>query len=241
MSVPDPDFPLRVGRVVAPLRSQALAILRGAILDFHYEPGRHLYERELMADLGVSRTTIREALRELSAEGLVASDPQGGVVVVTPSVKEASDVYEVRSALESMAVRQFAERATDAQIAALRGALDLFERQAGAGGDFRVLLQSKDVAYDVVVDGIDNGTIGAIQSGLRARVRALDAASLSRPGRPLRELEELRLIVQAVERRDPESAEQACVDHLTLASECGLAALAGISAAPVTPDPGLAG
>jgi DNA-binding GntR family transcriptional regulator len=220
-----PERSLKVGRVAAPLRSQALEILRAAILDFHYEPGRRLLERGLMDDLGVSRTTIREVLRELGAEGLVESLPQGGVVVVTPSVKLAREVYEVRAALEALAVRSFAERASDAQVAALRDALTVFERAAGEGGDFLALLRSKEQAYDIVLAGAGNESVESIQKGLRARLRALDAASLSTPGRPLAELAELRLIVQAVERRDPEAAAQATVAHVTLASEAGLAAL----------------
>jgi DNA-binding GntR family transcriptional regulator len=230
---------LRVGRVAAPLRSQALEVVRSAILDFHYEPGRRLFERELMEDLGVSRTTIREVLRELGAEGLVESLPQGGVMVVTPSVKQAREVYEVRAALEALAVRYFAERATDAQVVALRDALSVFERAAGDGGDFLAMLRSKEEAYDIVLEGAGNGPVESIQKGLRARVRALDAASLSRPGRPLAELAELRLIVQAIERRDPDGAAQATAEHVALASEAGLATLsAGAGASDIVPKDG---
>ena len=222
-----PKRSLRVGRVAAPLRSQALEIVRAAILDFHYEPGRRLLERELMEDLGVSRTTIREVLRELGAEGLVESLPQGGVTVVTPSLKQAREVYEVRAALEALAVRYFAERATDAQVAELRDALTVFERAVGGSGGLLALLRSKEDAYDIVLVGAENGSVESIQKGLRARVRALDAASLSVPGRPLAEVAELRLIVQAIERRDPDAAAQATTHHIALASEAGLAALSG--------------
>jgi DNA-binding GntR family transcriptional regulator len=222
-----PERSLRVGRVAAPLRSQALEIVRTAILDFHYEPGRRLLERELMEDLGVSRTTIREVLRELGAEGLVVSLPHGGVTVVTPSLKQAREVYEVRAALEALAVRYFAERATDARVAELRNALAAFERAAGDGGDLLALMRSKEDAHDIVLAGAGNESVESIQKGLRARVRALDAASLSIPGRPLAEVAELRLIVQAIERRDPDGAAQATADHVALASEAGLAALSG--------------
>ena len=131
---------MRVGRVAAPLRSQALVVLRQAILDFHYEPGRRLVERELMADLAVSRTTIREVLRELEAEGLVTSVPRRGMIVASPSLQEAREVYEVRHALEELAMRAFIERASDAQVAGLRVAPDAFERAAGGGGDLGALL-----------------------------------------------------------------------------------------------------
>jgi DNA-binding GntR family transcriptional regulator len=225
---------LRVGRVAAPLRAQALEVLRTAVLDFHYEPGRRLLERELMEDLGVSRTTIREVLRELEGEGLIESLPHGGVVVVTPTPKQARELYELRGALESLLVRRFAVHAAGAQVAALRAALTAFEDAAGVGGDFRALLRSKDDAYDVVMEGAGNGAATTIQRGLRARARALDAVSLSQPGRPLAELAELRLIVQAVERRDPQAAARAAQAHVELATASGLAALAR---SPAAADP----
>ena len=64
---------LRVGRVAAPLREQVVDVLREAILDFRLKPGQRLIERELIEQIGVSRTTIREVLRQLAAEGPPAS------------------------------------------------------------------------------------------------------------------------------------------------------------------------
>ena len=87
---------MRVGRVAAPLRDQVLELVRGAILDFRYKPGQRLIERELIEQIGVSRTTIREVLRELDAEGLVTTIPQKGAIVVVPTAEEAADLYDVR-------------------------------------------------------------------------------------------------------------------------------------------------
>src|SRR6478735_9922967 len=112
LSTPGGDS-LRVGRVAAPLREQVLDVLRQAILDFRLKPGQRLIERELIEQTGVSRTTIREVLRQLAAEGLVTTIPQKGTVVASPSVERAAELYEVRAVLEGMAARQFAERATD--------------------------------------------------------------------------------------------------------------------------------
>jgi DNA-binding GntR family transcriptional regulator len=222
---PGGERSLRVDRVAAPLRSQALIVLRQAILDFHYKPGQRLIERELMEDLGVSRTTIREVLRELGSEGLVTSIPQRGLIVASPSLKEATEVYEVRRSLEELAMRAFIEKASNEQVARLRAALVAFENETGEGGDFRALLRSKDDAYEVVLEGGDNDAVRTITEGLRARVRALDAASLAVPGRPATELGELRLIVQAAERRDVDAAVAAVHAHVDAASAAGLAAL----------------
>ena len=77
-----------VGRIAAPLREQVIAALRQAILDFNLKPGQRLVERELIEQLGVSRTTVREALRELTSEGLVTA-PEG------TTLEEALGVFEV--------------------------------------------------------------------------------------------------------------------------------------------------
>src|SRR4051794_1390771 len=85
----DGDDSIRVvRRVAAPLREQSLDVLRDAILDFRLRPGQRLVERDLIERMGVSRTTVREVLRELAAEGLVMTIPQKGAVVVSTTPDE---------------------------------------------------------------------------------------------------------------------------------------------------------
>ena len=94
---------LRVERAPAPIRSRVLDNLRQAILERKLAPGQRLIERELVELTGVSRTSIREALRELAAEGLVTTIPNKGTVVATVTAEEARQLYQVRSALEGLA------------------------------------------------------------------------------------------------------------------------------------------
>src|ERR1700730_10311746 len=94
------ELSVPVERVAAPLRDQVLDGLRQAIVEQRLPPGQRLIERELVEQIGVSRTTIREVLRQLTAEGLVTTIPQKGAVVAAPSPEEAADLYEVRAALE---------------------------------------------------------------------------------------------------------------------------------------------
>src|SRR3984893_14605624 len=203
---PAPDTSMRVGRVAAPLRDQVLDIVRGAILDFRYKPGQRLIERELIEQIGVSRTTIREVLRELDAEGLVTTIPQKGAIVVIPTAEEAADLYDVRGSLEALAARRFVDRASDEQVAALRQAVEEFGRVVADGGDTRALLHAKDAIYDVLLDGAESRAIRSILAGLQARVRMLRAASLSQPGRPQRSAEEMRQLCDAVEAREGAAA-----------------------------------
>jgi len=224
------DLSLQVGRVAAPLRAQVLDIIRGAILDFRYKPGQRLIERELIEQIGVSRTTIREVLRELDAEGLVATIPQKGAVVVIPTTEEATDLYDVRGALEALAARRFVDRATDRQIADLGQEVENFDRVVTAGADIRTLLHAKDAIYKVLLDGADSQAIRSILSGLQARVRMLRAASLSQPGRPQRSVEEMRRLLRAVQARDGDAAAEACVTHIKQAATTGIEAVEASSA-----------
>jgi DNA-binding GntR family transcriptional regulator len=224
---------MRVGRVAAPLREQVLELLREAILDFRLKPGQRLIERELIDQIGVSRTTIREVLRELAAEGLVATIPQKGAVVVVPSAEEAAEIYEVRAALEALAARRFVERADDARVRELRAAFDDFARVGKrTPDDIRALLAAKDRLYGVLLDGAGNSAIRSILGGLQARVRLLRATSLSQPGRAARSVDEMRAVIEAIEARDAEAAARACAAHVGEAASVGLAAGEPASAAP---------
>jgi DNA-binding GntR family transcriptional regulator len=222
---------MRVARVAAPVREQVLDVVRQAILDFRYKPGQRLIERELIEQIGVSRTTIREVLRELDAEGLVTTVPQKGVVVVIPTPEEAADIYEVREPLEALAARRFVERASEEQIAALVAALDAFETVVRRGADIQTVLRAGDEIYDVLLAGAGSKAIRSILGSLRARIRMLWAASLSQPDRPQQVVEEMRSLVSAVQKRDAEAAAAAAVLHVQRAAKIGIEAVA------VRPDP----
>jgi GntR family transcriptional regulator, trigonelline degradation regulator len=226
----DQSLSLGVQRVAAPLREQVLDLLRQAIVEHRLKPGQRLIERELVEQIGVSRTTIREVLRQLAAEGLVATIPQRGAVVAVPTDEEAAELYEVRAALEALAARRFVEHASDSQVAALRTAFGEVEEVMSAGddADTRAMLQAKDRFYDILLKGAGNREIHAILSSLTARVSVLRATSMNRPGRAVESLEELRAIVEAVEARDAEGAARACARHVEMAARSGQAA----SAAP---------
>ncbi len=221
---------LGVQRVAAPLREQVLDLLRQAIVEHRLKPGQRLIERELVEQIGVSRTTIREVLRQLAAEGLVATIPQRGAVVAVPTAEEAAELYEVRAALESLAARRFVEHASGSQVEALRAAFAEVERVMSAGDDADTLamLKAKDLFYDVLLKGSGNRSIHSILSGLTARVSVLRATSMSQPGRAGESVGEIRAIVEAVERGDADAAARACEHHVEMAAKAGQAG----SAAP---------
>jgi DNA-binding GntR family transcriptional regulator len=239
MSRPDGDTAgpfsgIHIGRVAAPLREQVLEGLRNAILGFDLKPGQRLVERELIEQIGVSRTTIREVLRELTAEGLVVVIPQKGAVVYSPAPQEAEDLYAVRGALEALAVQRFIERAGEDKFVELRATLAGIESACVEGGDIRAMLRAKDDLYSVLLDGASSPTIQRILVGVQARVRVLRATSLSQPGRPPRVAAEMRALVAAIAERDVKSAIRFCTEHLNNAAATGITAL-GTDAAAGSP------
>lgn len=210
---------------VSLLREQVSDLLRQAIVDMRLAPGQRLIERELVQSLGVSRATVREAIRQLAAEGLVTTIPQRGAVVAVPTLKEAEELYEIRAMLEGLAGRQFVERASEAQLKALRRAHDGIRRVATSTGETAAMLQAKDRFYDALFAGAANETIREVLGGLQARITVLRAASMSQPGRVRSTMEEIGRIVEAIEARDAAAAEQACADHVRSAGRVVFEAL----------------
>jgi DNA-binding GntR family transcriptional regulator len=213
---------LKVERTPSPVRAQVVDNLRQAIIDRKLAPGQRLIERELIELTGVSRTSVREALRELAAEGLVRVVPNQGMIVNALSVEEARQLYQIRSALEGLAGRLFVENATEADRKALERAFNRVEKLAQSGSS---ILTAKDKFYDVLFSGGGNLSLRAVVESLHARVSLQRSLSLSVAGRSLSSAEELRAILVAVLAGDADAAAAACSRHVEEAGRIGVQAL----------------
>lgn len=200
-----------------PVREQTVVILRDAILNFELRPGQRLVEREFINWLGISRTTFREALRQLSTEGLVTVVAKKGARVTVLSIKEASDLYELRAALETLIVTRFVERATDEEIATLERVIVDFDLATRRTNDTLELLNAKDQFYRVLLTGARSDVLSEIHSGIKARMRTLCTRSLSRQGRPEEAVMELRAVTEAIMRRDAVMAARLNAQHVQAA------------------------
>lgn len=110
------------------LAEQIARQLRRDILRGKLPPGTSLKERDNAAEMGVSRTPMREAIRILAQEGLVILRPARSPIVAQPSIKEISDQVEVLLALEKLSAELACKNATDAEIDALAGTLDYMDK-----------------------------------------------------------------------------------------------------------------
>lgn len=215
---------LRVEPEKITVRRKVGDALRTAILEGRFEPGERLIERELCALTGVSRTSVREALRHLESEGLVRSVPNKGPVVAELTLDEARQIYEVREALEPLTASLFAERASEAELKALRDAIGRLE-VAFSRADMRQIVFETAKLYDVILGGCRNDVIATIIRGLQARVTFLRSTSMSNPGRSPKSLKEMQDICNAIAKRDGPSAKNFSEIHIRRAAESALAVL----------------
>lgn len=213
------DF--QIPRHAATLRALVEDRLRLAILTGHFGAGQRLVERELCELFGVGRTSIREGLRQLEAEGLVTTVPHKGPTVSTVDYEDAEQLYAVRALLESFAGQQFAERGSAADMQKLGEAVTLIET-AAANLDQGKLLFAKTNFYAVLMEGCGNVFIRQMLSLLHNRVNLLRSTSMMQPGRLPSSLAEIREIHDAVRARDGARASAACRHHVEMAARAAL-------------------
>lgn len=215
---------LQVHRHPATLRLLVEEKLRMAIAAGHFRPGQRLVERELCALLGVGRTSVREAIRQLEAEGLLVSVPHRGPEVRRITLDEARQLYAFRALLEGHAGEQFARSGTEEERARLGAAIDAFA-EAAASGDQARLIATKAQFYDVLTSGGRNVFVSESLRNLHTRITLLRATSMNQPGRLADSLAELRAIEAAIRARAVEAAGAACRFHVEQAARVALAVL----------------
>lgn len=203
------------------LRQKVENAVRQAITSGVYAPGERLIERELCEGLGVSRASVREALRRLEAEKLVQIVPHRGPVVAAISVEEARQLYALRAVLEGYAAREFAGHASEGAIEDFAAAASAL-REAAGSGETEQVLQAKSRLYDVMLGHCGNDLVCEILRGMHSRINLLRATSLMSPERLPRSLAEIDGLTDAFRRRDAAEAERLANLHVTNACEVAL-------------------
>jgi DNA-binding GntR family transcriptional regulator len=206
------------------LRHQVENAIRQAIMSGRLAPGARLIERELCETLGVSRTSIREALRRLEAEKLVRSVPHKGPVVAILSKGEATELYAIRGLLEGFAAGEFTRIADNAAITQF-GEKAKALRALALTQDQTSILKAKTELYDVLLDNCGNGLLKEILTSLYSRVNLLRATSMVRPDRLPTSLREIDKLFKALKARDASAAEAAARLHVSNAEKAAMRVL----------------
>ncbi|GEK79540.1 GntR family transcriptional regulator [Agrococcus baldri] len=210
-------------RRAAPLREQAVEALRASIVRGELAPGARITEKSLELRLGVSRTVVREALRQLESERLVHIQPGSGPVVAELTTDEARQLYEVRAALEATAARLAARHGDARQIRALQAAFARIGEQPPSSLDEQLAI--KNAFYDALIAASRNQIIGEQLANVQARISQLRAVTLSAPNRQPAMRAELGAVVDAIARGDADAAYDHSVAHVMAASAIALAHL----------------
>ncbi|MBA2963527.1 MULTISPECIES: GntR family transcriptional regulator [Ramlibacter] len=228
MNAPTRDW-LKIDDGPVTLRALIVQKLRMAITRGHFSPGDRLIERELCERLDVSRASVREAFRQLEAEGLVEVVTYRGPVVRTISQQEAGELYDLRAGVEALCARYFAERGTDAETLALERAAEALG-VALRRGDRERVFEAKSTYYEIFTDGCHSASVKATAMQLIARLSYLWSTSLQVAGRADQGSAELKAVAGAIRQRDPAAAEEAARTYVMHARATGLAAMAAQAA-----------
>lgn len=206
-----------IGAAHRPLRDVALDAIRQRILSGDHPPGSRLVEDRLASELGVSRNPVREALRVLEAEGYVEMIPRRGAIVAAMSPEEASEIFEVRMALEALAARLAARNAVDGDGKVL-ARLITTSRRALERRDVAALSTLNTRFHEDVLRLAKNGYLKDVMVPLRGRMQWIfsHTAAGARGPHSIAEHEEL---ADAIGRGDEDRAAALAEAHIAAARE----------------------
>lgn len=190
--------------------------IREAIIGGTLHPGERLKEERLARELGTSRTPVREALRVLQTEGLVAATPNRGAAVRTYTLAELEEIYEIRAVLEGHAAGRAAERITRGQIDQLAASCDRFEELV-TGADLRSLVEENAFFHGLILQVSDSERLGSmvrevVVLPLVYRSYVWYSAEQARDSYAFH-----RRLVDALEGGDAAAAQQVMRDHIAAA------------------------
>lgn len=187
--------------------------LRAMIFAGELEPGMRVTEIALARKLGVSRTPLREAFRELAADGLLEPMPRRGARIASLTVELIDQLFPIMGALEALSGELACRHITDAEIAEVR-ALHRQMAEHYARRDLDSYFRFNQRIHEAIMTATRNPALARIYVGLAGRVRHARKAANMSPERWNDAMEEHRLILDALERRDGETLAALLRRHL---------------------------
>jgi GntR family transcriptional regulator, trigonelline degradation regulator len=195
------------------VQQQIVEKLREAITEGMFKPGDRLVEADLCEMLGVSRPSIREALRSLEAERLVDIIPNRGPQIPVLTREHAAEIYQVRALLEGEAAFIAAKRAAPDDLKQMRASLAAFGK-AMRDNDMQAEVASTAEFYGHILRVCGNRIIEETLLSLLARINFLRGRSMSQPGRSKVSLQEMKAIYEAIAAKSSSAARNAAIKHV---------------------------
>ncbi len=196
-----------------PLREVVCESLREAIRNGILKPGERIMEIQLAEELGVSRTPVREAIRKLELEGYVVMMPRRGTYVASMSIRDINEIFEIRTALESLSNGLAADHITDEELEHLQRLLVIIGGYIKEG-NMEKIVETDIEFHDTMYHAARNTRLVGIISNLSDQLTRFRTLSMSYPGRLEATLEEHRLIVEAIAQGDRKAASKAAERHM---------------------------
>lgn len=196
------------------LAEAVYAAVHHRIVTGSYRPNQRLVETDIAADLGASRTPVREALVQLVKDGLAVRSRQG-LMVREFTLSEVREIYEVRAALEGYAARLAAERATPEALAELELTLDHHaETSRGDTVDRAMVVQSNAAFHDAVLATAGNRRLNTLAKANRAYFFNTEAAAVTSDETLRVALEEHQQLYDAIRNGEADQAEAIVRAHV---------------------------
>ncbi len=196
-----------------PLRDMVFDVLMSAIMMGQLSPGERLLEVQLAEEMGVSRTPVREAIRRLELEGFVVMVPRKGAYVAGLSVNDIESVYEIRTALETLAVRLAAQRMEDEDYQYLEE-LSLEMRETWQGGNVENWVGLDAKFHEALYKFSRNERLVQLMSNVMEQISRYRIISLANMQVRHNSLAEHEMLIEALRNRDSEAAAAAVAKHI---------------------------
>ena len=201
------------GRDKYSLRGRVFQSIREDILSGRYEQNTELKEAAIGAELGVSRTPVREALRQLELEGLVTIIPNRGAYVNMITAKDVQDIYVIRSMLEGLCARWATQSITAEQLESMEETLCLSEYHTSKK-NYEKLYELDSLFHEQLYEAGGSRILNHILSDFHDYVKMVRKATISTSSRSVTSTEEHRAIFEAIKEKDPDKAEALAKEHV---------------------------
>ena len=200
------------------LRGRVFNKLREDILSGKYQEHEELKEVAIGEELGVSRTPVREAFRQLELEGLIQIVPNKGAYVTGITAKDVKDIYMIRSYLEGMCARLVTEKITDEQLDELEENVYLASYHASKG-HMEQMAELDNRFHHILYEACDSKMLQKLLQDFHEYVMRIRKKTLSTKERGIASNEEHKQIMEAIKERNAEKAEQLANLHMNNAYE----------------------
>ena len=207
------------------LRDQVFQKLRSDILSGRYQPGDELVESTVGKELGVSRTPVREAIRQLELEGLVKLIPNKGTIVNGISAKDVQDIYSIRSKLEGLCAGWAAKYRTEEELEQLEETVYLSKYHAQKE-HYDQVFELDSRFHEILYEASHSKILAHTLSDYHQYVQKARKLSITSRVRSKTSNEEHEMILEAVKAGDEKRAEELATQHIlntiTNLEQCGI-------------------